>query len=68
MNPSIQDFCIILTSSLGRVISGLRNHGGGGYSRVPADGAANAGRGGLGRGRTADDENRLIDSLDEEWD
>lgn len=24
--------------------------------------------GGIGRGRTADDENRLIDDLNEEWD
>lgn len=62
---NLQDFFIIITSSLARVIPGLKDRNGGGYSRVPANGVANGGR---GRGRTADDENRLIDQLDEEWD
>lgn len=54
-NPS-QDIFIILTSSCMRLLPGRR-----GYSRVST----------IPNGRTrgiADDENRLIDQLDEEWD
>ena len=44
----------------------LFNKSSGGYVRVGAD-DRRGGRNG-GRGRTPDDENRLIDELDEEWD
>ncbi|KAK5000103.1 hypothetical protein LTR28_013173, partial [Elasticomyces elasticus] len=56
---SPQDIFIILTSSCARFLPSRR-----GYSRVGANSAV-----GRGRGRqNSDDENRLIDQLDEEWD
>ncbi|KAI4087936.1 MAG: hypothetical protein LQ344_006415 [Seirophora lacunosa] len=53
----LRDIVIILTSSCARLLP--RRHG---YNQLPGNG-----RGGRGGGR-ADDENRLIDQLDEEWD
>ncbi|KAH8590007.1 mannose-6-phosphate receptor binding domain-containing protein [Bisporella sp. PMI_857] len=53
----IKDFFIIATSSCARFLPSRR-----GYSQLSV--SAN----GHGRGRTHDDENRLIDQLDEEWD
>ncbi|KAE9985038.1 hypothetical protein BLS_000065 [Venturia inaequalis] len=53
----LADTFIILTSSCARFLPGRR-----GYSRVSLDGNSNI------RGRHAEDENRLIDNLDEEWD
>ncbi|TID24284.1 mannose 6-phosphate receptor domain-containing protein [Venturia nashicola] len=53
----LADAFIILTSSCARFLPGRR-----GYSRVSLDGNSNI------RGRHAEDENRLIDNLDEEWD
>lgn len=61
--PFQQDTFIILTSSCTRGVSIPRLFGGkpGGYHRVGSEGR--------GRGRDgAEDENRLIDSLDESWD
>ncbi|KAL8871633.1 MAG: hypothetical protein Q9174_002582 [Haloplaca sp. 1 TL-2023] len=52
----LRDVFIILTSSCSRLVP--RKHG---YNQLPG-----SGRG--GRGSRADDENRLIDQLDEEWD
>jgi cation-dependent mannose-6-phosphate receptor len=54
---AVQDCFIILTSSCMRFVPKRR-----GYSRVSGNG--------YGRGRSShnDDENRLIDQLDEEWD
>ncbi|ORY18047.1 hypothetical protein BCR34DRAFT_583306 [Clohesyomyces aquaticus] len=58
----IADMFIILTSSCARFLPSRR-----GYSRVSL--GADSGRGGRGaRGARNDDENRLIDNLDEEWD
>ena len=51
--------CTQRMPSLNRLFGG---GGGGGYQRVGADDR------GPGRGRTEDQENRLIDELDEEWD
>lgn len=53
-----QDMFIILTSSCARFMPSRR-----GYSRVSL-GHEN----GRGRGRRNEDEDRLIDNLDEEWD
>lgn len=53
------DLFIILTSSLARLMPSRR-----GYSRVSL--GQDSGRG--GRGGRNEDENRLIDNLDEEWD
>ncbi|KAI8943412.1 hypothetical protein NX059_001424 [Plenodomus lindquistii] len=53
------DLFIILTSSCARLMPSRR-----GYSRVSL--GQDGGRG--GRGRRNEDENRLIDNLDEEWD
>lgn len=53
----VRDMLIVLTSSCARCLPGRR-----GYSRVSL--GADSGR----RGRRNDDENRLIDNLDEEWD
>jgi len=53
----ISDMFTILTSSCARFLPGHR-----GYSRVSLNGNGNI------RGRHSDDENRLIDQLDEEWD
>jgi len=53
----VRDMFIILTSSCARCIPYRR-----GYSRV------SLGQDGGRRGRRNDDENRLIDNLDEEWD
>jgi cation-dependent mannose-6-phosphate receptor len=50
---------VILTSSCARFLPSRR-----GYSRVSL--GHDSGRG--GRGRRNDDEDRLIDNLDEEWD
>jgi len=51
------DIFVILTSSCARFLPGRR-----GYSRLSLNGNGNV------RGRHSDDENRLIDQLDEEWD
>lgn len=62
----ISDFFVILTSSCLRLIPGRR--GSGGYNRLGENGGEGSPRGGFGaRGRGRDDENRLIDQLDEEW-
>jgi len=50
------DIFVILTSSCARFMPGRR-----GYSRLSLNGNGNI------RGRHSDDENRLIDQLDEEW-
>ncbi|KAI9810469.1 MAG: Cation-independent mannose-6-phosphate receptor CI-MPR [Pycnora praestabilis] len=55
----IWDMVIILTSSCAQLLPSRR-----GYSRVSSSGNGNGGR----RGNGAEDENRLIDQLDEEWD
>ncbi|KAF2456904.1 mannose-6-phosphate receptor binding domain-containing protein [Lineolata rhizophorae] len=55
----LRDVVIILTSSCARLIPQRR-----GYSRV----ASSINGRGRGRGNHSDDENRLIDQLDEEWD
>ncbi|KAI4177127.1 MAG: hypothetical protein LQ343_000609 [Gyalolechia ehrenbergii] len=52
----LRDILIILTSSCSRLMPRRQ-----GYNQLPG-----SGRG--GRGSRADDENRLIDQLDEEWD
>jgi len=61
-------FVILFSSCLSRMpsLDRLFNKSSGGYVRVGAD-DRRGGRNG-GRGRTPDDENRLIDELDEEWD
>ncbi|KAK5095948.1 Cation-independent mannose-6-phosphate receptor CI-MPR [Lithohypha guttulata] len=51
--------CLSRLPSTGRLFNSKR----GGYVRVGADDRRN-----VGRGRTSDDENRLIDDLNEEWD
>ncbi|KAI4236125.1 MAG: hypothetical protein L6R40_006250 [Gallowayella cf. fulva] len=51
----VKDVIIILTSSCSRLLPRRQ-----GYNQLPASGR--------GRGSRADDENRLIDQLDEEWD
>jgi len=51
------DFAVILTSSCSRCFPRRR-----GYGRVSLNGDSR------GRGMPSDDENRLIDNLDEEWD
>lgn len=56
-NTPPQDMFIILTSSCARFLPSRR-----GYSRVSL--GHDSGR----RGRRNEDENRLIDNLDEEWD
>lgn len=53
----VRDIIIILTSSCARLLPRRQ-----GYNQLPGNG-----RGGT-RGGRADDENRLIDQLDEEWD
>lgn len=53
----VRDVFVILTSSCARLLPRRQ-----GYNQLPGSG----GRG--GRGGRADDENRLIDQLDEEWD
>ncbi|KAF2230953.1 mannose 6-phosphate receptor domain-containing protein [Viridothelium virens] len=53
----IQDLFIIVFSSCARFLPSRR-----GYTRVSANGSAR------GRGSNSEDENRLIDQLDEEWD
>jgi len=57
----IWDVVIILTSSCTRFLPRRR-----GYSRMPT--SANGNGNGRAGGNRADDENRLIDQLDEEWD
>jgi cation-dependent mannose-6-phosphate receptor len=52
-----QDMAVILTSSCSRFLPSRR-----GYGRVALNNDSR------GRGVHADDENRLIDQLDEEWD
>ncbi|KAL8994671.1 MAG: hypothetical protein Q9169_005424 [Polycauliona sp. 2 TL-2023] len=51
----LRDIVIILTSSCSRLLPRSK-----GYNQLPSSGR--------GRGSRADDENRLIDQLDEEWD
>ncbi|KAL8670560.1 MAG: hypothetical protein Q9168_004908 [Polycauliona sp. 1 TL-2023] len=51
----LRDIVIILTSSCARLLPRRQ-----GYNQLPSNGR--------GRGSRADDENRLIDQLDEEWD
>lgn len=60
-------FIIIFGPCLNKLPSTARmfNSKRGGYVRV---GAEDRRAGGIGRGRTSDDENRLIDDLNEEWD
>lgn len=53
------DMFVILTSSCARFLPSRR-----GYNRVSFNGDRDGGR----RGRRNEDENRLIDNLDEEWD
>lgn len=55
----LQDMFIIATSSCAGFLPGRR-----GYVSVSANGNGSS----RGRGSRADDENRLIDQLDEEWD
>ncbi|MCJ1284246.1 Cation-independent mannose-6-phosphate receptor CI-MPR [Xylographa opegraphella] len=55
----VKDMLIILTSSCARLLPSRK-----GYNQLPTHSAA---RGGRGPSR-AEDENRLIDQLDEEWD
>ncbi|PNS20162.1 hypothetical protein CAC42_5612 [Sphaceloma murrayae] len=55
-----RDIFIIATSSCARLLPSRQ-----GYSRLSANGIAGSGRGGRG---DSEDENRLIDQLDEEWD
>lgn len=55
---------ILFSSCARRMPSFNRAFNSGGYHRV-GNSPSTAGR---GRGRTPDDENRLIDQLDEEWD
>ena len=45
-----------------------RRRGGGTYAQLPAQGEGYNGYAGRGQAPTRDDENRLIDQLDEEWD
>ncbi|KAI4165269.1 MAG: hypothetical protein LQ342_001137 [Letrouitia transgressa] len=52
----LKDLIVILTSSCARVLPRRQ-----GYNHLPAHGRG-------GRVSRADDENRLIDQLDEEWD
>ncbi|KAL8648671.1 MAG: hypothetical protein Q9210_004844 [Variospora velana] len=54
----LKDIVIILTSSCARLLPRRQ-----GYNQLPG-----SGRGSRGGGGRADDENRLIDQLDEEWD
>lgn len=56
----LQDMFIIATSSCARCLPGRRD-----YSSLSISANGNAPR---GRGGVPDDENRLIDQLDEEWD
>lgn len=57
IGSAFKDCFDILTSSCARFLPSRR-----GYSRVAGNGY------GRGRGSQSDQENRLIDSLDEEWD
>jgi len=67
------DFVVIMTSSCLRLIPGLGKRRG--YNRVGEEGSDAGYGGGMARGRGSggggfgarDDENRLIDQLDEEW-
>ena len=59
LTPSLQDIFFIATSSCARCLPGRR-----GYMSVSAGG----GNGSRGRNGQPEDENRLIDQLDEEWD
>lgn len=62
----IKDIIIIATSSCTRCLPQRK-----GYNQLPTyNGNGGLGRGSSGRGRQgrAEDENRLIDQLDEEWD
>lgn len=69
----VVDMTIIFFSSIGRFIPGFdRLFGGrkGGYNRLSLteeDGYANGSAGGRGRRGGNEDENRLIDQLDEQW-
>ena len=59
-DPSIKDMFIIATSSCARFLPY-----GKGYNQLPSHSDS---RNGSSRGSRAEDENRLIDQLDEEWD
>lgn len=60
-------FIILFSSCTSRVPSLNRLFNKSGYMRLGAD-DRRGGHNGSARGRTPDDENRLIDQLDEEWD
>jgi hypothetical protein len=60
-------FIILFSSCASRVPSLNRLFNKGSYVRVGTD-DRRGGYHGSARGRTPDDENRLIDQLDEEWD
>jgi len=72
----IKDIFIIATSSCARCLPSHRGYNALSISANGSGGSGGAGRngnsrsgGGLGNGRRgSDDENRLIDQLDEEWD
>lgn len=62
----ISDVLVILTSTCARCIPGMGRVGRKGYSRVSVNGNGSVGG---RRGRAdSEDENRLIDQLDEDWD
>lgn len=69
----ITDMTVIFFSSLGRCIPGADRLFGGrkrGYARASSfdeNGYANGGVNGRGRRGVNEDENRLIDQLDEQW-
>lgn len=61
LTDKLQDIFIIATSSCARFMPSRR-----GYSALSI--SANGNSQGRGRNNRAEDENRLIDQLDEEWD
>lgn len=83
-SPCVQDVGTILISTLGRLVpsslspSRLFSRRRQGYSHLSisangngsghGSGSGSGGRGGRGRTDEREDENRLIDQLDEEWD
>ncbi|KAI9882816.1 MAG: hypothetical protein M1823_005429 [Watsoniomyces obsoletus] len=64
MGSFFKDMFIILTSSCARWLPRNRGY----RSLSSSNGTARGGGGGGGRGSRNDDENRLIDQLDEDWD
>lgn len=67
-----KDMVVIVGASCARCVPGRGRRGfglgsSGGYNRVSANGNGSLARGSRGRSGS-DDENRLIDQLDEEWD